>query len=331
MADGDNVELGRTGSWPSEPWPTGVTREAAPPVLAAADIPPPPGAVGGAPPPPPGWYTDPWGLAPWRWWDGTAWTGFDRDLVPERTEVVARRVFPRRADRDQVGAIRGFWLAVAAFLAGIGGSLLCGWLAASRDWSDGGRLLAAQFGLWTPLVGACLIAVRRYGTGSLRDLGLGGAGWRDLARGTLWGLGTRFGTAIAVAPFAPFILKNAETRGNPINDALHGSTFTTIVTIGIVVVGAPLVEELFFRGLVQGALTARFGAWWALILQAVCFGSVHYQYGMSWKWALFTIASIGLAGLALGTMRWYYQRLAPGMLAHATFNAITIIVLLAVT
>ena len=23
---------------------------------------------------PPNWYPDPWGIAPWRWWDGTQWT-----------------------------------------------------------------------------------------------------------------------------------------------------------------------------------------------------------------------------------------------------------------
>lgn len=25
--------------------------------------------------PPPGWYPDPWQAVPWRWWDGTQWTG----------------------------------------------------------------------------------------------------------------------------------------------------------------------------------------------------------------------------------------------------------------
>jgi membrane protease YdiL (CAAX protease family) len=268
-------------------------------------------------------------LEPWRWWDGSAWTGHVGDGVPTLEEVQVRRWFPRRGDVDRTGAIRGFWLAVGAFLVGIGGSVAWGWVASRFDWSDGGQMLASQLGLWIPLVVACLLAVRRYGTGRLRDLGARGLGWRDLARGTLWGVGTRVGSALAVAPFAPFVLRDAETRGNPINDALHGSTLTAVVTVGIVVVGAPLVEELFFRGLVQGALTARFGAWWALLLQAACFGAVHYQYGMSWGWALLTIVSIGLAGLALGTMRWYYQRLAPGIIAHATFNAITVVLLLA--
>lgn len=50
--------------------------------------PPPPGKEPGGPPPvrdlprppqtthsPAGWYADPWGSSPWRWWDGWAWTG----------------------------------------------------------------------------------------------------------------------------------------------------------------------------------------------------------------------------------------------------------------
>jgi membrane protease YdiL (CAAX protease family) len=47
--------------------------------------------------------------------------------------------------------------------------------------------------------------------------------------------------------------------------------------------------------------------------------------------ALVTIVSIFVIGVMLGILRWRYQRLAPGMLAHATFNALAIILILAIS
>ena len=37
--------------------------------------------------PPSGWYTDPWHIAQWRWWDGNAWTGHVSGPSPA-TQVV---------------------------------------------------------------------------------------------------------------------------------------------------------------------------------------------------------------------------------------------------
>ncbi len=63
---------------PTEPpAPAADAASAIPPASVPAAMPPPP------PPPPPqpvastvqaGWYPDPWGAAPLRWWDGRAWS-----------------------------------------------------------------------------------------------------------------------------------------------------------------------------------------------------------------------------------------------------------------
>lgn len=53
-----------------------------PPVLATADrcVDTRSVTAGAEPPPGPGWYPDPWGLAPYRWWSGSSW---DAAVSPE--------------------------------------------------------------------------------------------------------------------------------------------------------------------------------------------------------------------------------------------------------
>lgn len=89
-------------------------------------------------------------------------------------------------------------------------------------------------------------------------------------------------------------------------------------------------EELFFRGLVQGVFTRRFGPRIAIVAQAACFVVAHYEVGMGVAEALITVATSGTLGAYLGLIRWRYGRLGPGMVAHAAFNLFALVVVFAV-
>ncbi len=91
----------------------------------------------------------------------------------------------------------------------------------------------------------------------------------------------------------------------------------------IAVVGAPFFEELYFRGLVQGTLTARWGFGIGLVVQAMLFGLVHLdpKNGVG---NVGTFVIITAVGLGLGVIRHYSRRLPPGMFTHATYNAIIV-------
>ena len=80
----------------------------------------------------------------------------------------------------------------------------------------------------------------------------------------------------------------------------------------VVVVIAPIVEELLFRGVGYGLL-ARFGEYTAIILVGLSFAFVH---GLIAGFAV--IASFG-AGLAY--LRAKTDSIYPCMLLHASFNA----------
>jgi membrane protease YdiL (CAAX protease family) len=187
-------------------------------------------------------------------------------------------------------------------------------------------LCAGQAALWLCLFGACKLAVRRHGNGSLRELGLARLSRRQIGAGLLVGLIARIGAgALAVAIAQLFPKEELRNTAEPVL-RLQDSVPAFIVLTLILVVGAPFFEELFFRGLVQGAFTNRFGARVALFGQAVCFGLVHYRVGMTAAQAVITVVTIGATGLVLGATRWHYEKLGPGMVAHAFFNAVVVVV-----
>lgn len=85
----------------------------------------------------------------------------------------------------------------------------------------------------------------------------------------------------------------------------------------VVIAGvAPLVEELLFRGLGYSLLRP-FGRWFAIVGIGLVFGLVH---GL--------IAGLPLLALFGGTLAWVRSRtdsVFPGMVVHASFNAIALI------
>ena len=50
-----------------------------------------------------------------------------------------------------------------------------------------------------------------------------------------------------------------------------------VLLILLVVIGAPIVEELFFRGFLMGALERTSGKAWALWISALLFGAGHFE------------------------------------------------------
>lgn len=80
-------------------------------------------------------------------------------------------------------------------------------------------------------------------------------------------------------------------------------------------IGAPLLEETFFRGALFGALRRRFGFWWALLGSSAFFAILHPQLPLGF----IPIATLGAVFAALYEWR---QSLVPSMVAHAINNGL---------
>lgn len=263
----------------------------------------------------PGWYPDPFGRLPFRWWDGSQWTGYAGESAVQWDPV------PVADEGAATPGLPGIGIALVGVVVGSALSLAISLALEAVD-RPGGLAVAvglSQVGLWTGLITACVVVSRRRGTGSLsRDFA-----WhvrpRDIGFGLAGSIVARVTAGVVVAPIpSPFFDLRAPDR-SVFEDVAVDATGWAILVI-LVCVGAPLVEELFFRGLLQTRLVDRYGAVPGLVVTALLFGAAHLA---AWQGAVtFVYAwSIAGAGLVLGVIRHYTGTLGAATIAHAFFNA----------
>ncbi len=89
--------------------------------------------------------------------------------------------------------------------------------------------------------------------------------------------------------------------------------------LGVAVAG-PVAEELYFRGLLQGAL-APAGQLVAVCVTAVVFAAVHLVPA--------AVPVLAVYGLLLGAIRSRTDSIVPGAIAHALNNAVALAVAIA--
>lgn len=82
-------------------------------------------------------------------------------------------------------------------------------------------------------------------------------------------------------------------------------------------IGAPLTEELLFRGLLLGVLRDRLGVWPAVLLQGALFGVIHGTDPAA-------IVPLAALGVALGALRVRSDSLGPAVFTHAVNNAVAL-------
>ena len=203
------------------------------------------------------------------------------------------------------------------------------YIAISGEEDGLGHTIATLVGLWIGLAGIPYLASRRKGSGSMaEDFGLR-LQRRDIGVGVLAGALSQFVLVnLVVALFRLLgpdvnIGKQAE---NLTNDA---EGLMLAVLAPFLILGAPLVEELFFRGLLQRSIARRLGPAIAVVGSAIAFGFVHLQPELSGWSQLALTTALASFGVVLGVLAQRAGRLGPSLVAHATFNTITLIALAA--
>ena len=219
-------------------------------------------------------------------------------------------------------------------LAGMVGGLLLStmaasaWLGATGDTDlDLVGQAVAQLGLWTGFVGSTLWASRRKGSGRLSvDFGLRMRPV-DLGIGLLVGIGGQLGLVNLIAFLLSPLIGHPDVSG-PASDLVRDTTGPALIGVVLfAVVGAAVVEELFFRGLLLRALEKRLPTKVAVPVSAMLFGAAHLQ-PLSAAGLFLVITSLVAFGIVLAVLAVRTGRLGPSICAHAAFNAFTVVVLL---
>lgn len=231
------------------------------------------------------------------------------------TKLSPTRATPGPALVD-IGSATAVW--AGCWLLGniVGSSIVAGTGHSDSSVAPTWTVLLGALCIWTPMVAGVWALGRRFGTGSLAtDFGLS---FRvvDLLGIPIGVLSQLVLVRLLYWPLqqwwpATFEQKRVEQTARDLYDNAQGAWLVALVFV--VVVGAPLVEELVYRGLLQGAFTRRLNDAVGVVVVAAWFALVHFR--------LVEYPGLFLFGLVLGVCALRTRRLGMGVIAHVAFNA----------
>lgn len=179
--------------------------------------------------------------------------------------------------------------------------------------------VAAQVPFWVVLVGGVVHAGERRGNGLVADFAVR-MRWPDVWGGLFIGVAAQlFLVPLLYLPIL-WVLDDQDVSEEA--RRLVGridSPLDHLLILAMVVIIAPVVEELFFRGLALRAVERRFGMGWAVVVTSIFFGLVHFQP--------LQFPALVLIGLICALLVWRTGRLGPAIWTHVGFNAVTAVVL----
>jgi membrane protease YdiL (CAAX protease family) len=237
----------------------------------------------------------------------------------------------------EVGVAALATLVISAVL----GSIMLG-IAGAEDSDEASLVVIAlvQTTLWVGMIGSIAVVLRRRHA-SLGDLGLRGR-WIDVPVGVALGVLCQLVLVPLMSwPWVTLLGRDLDEIEEPacrLAEKADGSPLGVVLLFVITVIGAPIVEELFFRGFVQRAAVAAFsrgastddataaekarrvGAALGILVTALLFGLTHFQ--------VLQAPALVAFGIVLGVLAHRSGRLGTSIVTHMAFNATTVVSLL---
>lgn len=202
-----------------------------------------------------------------------------------------------------------FIMIVLYFVFGIAAFIAVGGAAEPTGWA----VIAIQAAPWIALVGWPAVLTYWRGNGIFIDLGLRWR-WSDIGWGLLYGFAALV-VAIIIGAITTMIQGEFSSAAGDVGESLAQNPAVLIAFVICVVIGAPIAEEIAFRGMIFTSL-AKFKMWPILtvIMSAAIFALFH---GEPVRFPLL----FGI-GLVLGLARWHTGSVTTAIVAHMVNNAV---------
>lgn len=205
------------------------------------------------------------------------------------------------------------------FIGWLGVSLAAGILVAIFTQADGvsatvkGALtVLAVMTPWIAMAGWPILVTKLKGNGPLIDLGLRWS-WRDIGWGVVYGIAALV-TAVALGAATSALFGNFSSAAGDLGEELSKTNILVVSLFALSVgVGAPIVEEICFRGLTFTSLAKRgLAPWLTVVLSALIFAAFHLE-------PIRLVLLFGI-GLVLGIGRLHTGSTTTTIVAHMINN-----------
>lgn len=213
------------------------------------------------------------------------------------------------------------WEAVCVFVIWLAATILIGGLTGGRlqDSSQGVLLLFIPH---LVLGATTVLWVRaRSEDGIRRLLGRRRASLPDVGAGLIYGVVGALVFTFGAGLLLRLLVDALGLRIPPVQEELRqlaaGSAAPLVILV--IVILAPIAEELFFRGLLFQALERRLGVWRAAVISAAVFGVVHVE------WFVFVITF--LFGIYLALIFRRRGTIVTPIVAHMLFNGLGVLLI----
>jgi membrane protease YdiL (CAAX protease family) len=280
-------------------------------------------ATAGAVPPPQGWYPAGPGTAPYAYGSPSSAPPYPPGPYPPvpsaapPTEPPRRRTSwaapaPTRTHRWGLGAYlfaEGVFLLTSALIA----------VVVVGDAAPTAGALALALSVPTVLAAASALLITWVrGNGPRIDLRLEWS-WRDVGLGLAFGFGGLALTIPASFVYVAIVGEDATSAVGDVFGGIRAGPALAALVLVIVVLVAPMCEEILYRGLLWGGIEKLAGRWVAFVVTTLLFALAHFE--LTRTPLLFVVA------IPIAIARLYTGRLLASIVAHQINNLLPGIVL----